>query len=225
MSAPSATKKPMTIAVPSDAAVSSRARSAPLQYGSEESASQKSPVSKPTSVLLDRAGRDLVLHRDLGERSVRLELLDAHSDLLADRPDVALAEVDAERVARGECVADGDLPRMLLRLVRVRRVLRQDGVGAAEQHLRDGVVVAGIALKREADLLLQRLQVLLVLRPRLNGDDVTLERARALNALRISCRHDQHAVRAHVRHDARLLLPIGRDEDAADDRIALLRVE
>ena len=65
---------------------------------------------------------------------------------------LTLAEVDAERVGRAERVADRDLARMLARLVRERRVLRQHGVGAAEQHLRDGVVVTGVALQREADL-------------------------------------------------------------------------
>ena len=46
---PSATKKPMTIAVASDAAVTSNASSAPLQYGSEESAAQNRCESKLAS--------------------------------------------------------------------------------------------------------------------------------------------------------------------------------
>src|SRR5947209_17618533 len=43
---PSATKKPITIAVPSDAVVSARASSAPFQYGPEESAAQNRCESK-----------------------------------------------------------------------------------------------------------------------------------------------------------------------------------
>ena len=49
---PSATKKPITIAVVSDAAVSSSARSAPLQYGPEESAVQNRCESKLASTRL-----------------------------------------------------------------------------------------------------------------------------------------------------------------------------
>jgi hypothetical protein len=45
-SAPSATKNPIRIAVVSDAAVTSSASSAPLQYGPEESATQNRCVSK-----------------------------------------------------------------------------------------------------------------------------------------------------------------------------------
>jgi hypothetical protein len=46
---PSATKKPMMIAAASDAAVSSNASSAPLQYGPEESAAQNRCESKLAS--------------------------------------------------------------------------------------------------------------------------------------------------------------------------------
>jgi hypothetical protein len=46
LNAPSAAKKPMTIAAASEAAVSSRASSAPRQYGPEESAAQNRCESK-----------------------------------------------------------------------------------------------------------------------------------------------------------------------------------
>jgi hypothetical protein len=52
LSAPSAAKKPITIAVASEAAVSSRAVSAPLQYGPEVSADQKRCESKLASTYL-----------------------------------------------------------------------------------------------------------------------------------------------------------------------------
>ncbi len=49
LSAPSATKNPITSAAASEAAVSSSAVSAPLQYGPEESAAQNRCVSKLAS--------------------------------------------------------------------------------------------------------------------------------------------------------------------------------
>ena len=49
LKAPSATKKPITVAAASDAAASSSAISAPLQYGPEESADQKRCQSKLAS--------------------------------------------------------------------------------------------------------------------------------------------------------------------------------
>ena len=49
LSAPSAAKKPITSAAASDAAVSSSAVSAPLQYGPEESAAQNRCESKLAS--------------------------------------------------------------------------------------------------------------------------------------------------------------------------------
>src|SRR6185437_16152379 len=101
------------------------------------------------------------LRGELRKRAVRLERGDTALDLRTDR--VALAVVDAEGVLVREGVRNLDLPRMLLRLERERRVLRQHRVGTADQHLRDRVVVARIALQVEPDLPLERLQILLVL--------------------------------------------------------------
>ena len=169
--------------------------------------------------------RDLVLRGELRQRAVRPQLRDAVLDLGAEGGCVGLPVVDAELVARREREADRDLAGVRLRLERERRVLREDGVGATEQHLRDRVVVARIALQREADLRLQRLQVLLVLRAGLHGDDEALELVRAVDLLRVTGLDDQHAMRVHVRDDSRLLRTVGRDEDAADHGVALLRVQ
>src|SRR5437763_1758166 len=223
LSTPSATKKPITIAVASETIVSSRAVSAPRQYGPEESADQKRCESKLATTVssLHVADRDLVFRRQLGERPVRPQRLDAARDLRPER--VSLAVVDPELVLLRERVADRDLPRVRLRLERERGVLRQDDVGAAEDHLRDRVVVAGVALQVEADLRLLRLQVLLVLRAGLHGDVQALQPTRARDVLRVAGLDDEDAMRLHVRDGGRLLEPVRRDEDAADHRVALLR--
>src|SRR3954470_16689187 len=125
------------------------------------------------TVLLDVADRDLVLRGERLQHTGRAEPADAVGDLLTEH--VALPEVDAERVASGERESDRDLARMLARLERERRVLREDRVRAAEQHLRDSVGVTGIALQVEADLRLERLQILLVFRSALDCDVEALE--------------------------------------------------
>src|SRR4051812_44904198 len=80
LSFPSARKNASTDAAPSVAHVSSRARSAPLQYGPEVSASQKICLSKlATTVapnLLHVGDRNLMLRRDLLHRPVLLQRLD-----------------------------------------------------------------------------------------------------------------------------------------------------
>src|SRR5437867_17086 len=77
---PSARKNPMTHAEASDATVSSRARSAPFQYGLEENASQKMWVSKVASTRVDRllhvSRRNLLLCCELLERAVLLQRFD-----------------------------------------------------------------------------------------------------------------------------------------------------
>src|SRR5689334_62430 len=126
------------------------ARSAPFQYGSEESASQKMCVSKlATTVatnLLHVAGGNLVLRRDLLHRAVLLQRLDRR---LQTGPEllVGLAVVDPKRVRLREQIRDRELPGVRLALERTGRVLRQHGVGAADQELPDGVGVARIALQ------------------------------------------------------------------------------
>src|ERR671936_2571134 len=84
---PSASGKPIRHAAPSDAQVSPMARSAPLQYGPEESASQNRWVSKlastlPTS-LLHVTQRNLLLLCKLLKRPVLLELLDGVPECLS----------------------------------------------------------------------------------------------------------------------------------------------
>src|SRR5207253_11143726 len=111
--------------------------------------------------LLHVADRDLVLLREVRQRSVRLQRLQTGGDLRAER--VALAVVDAERVLLRERVRNRDLPGMSLGLERERGVLREDDVGAAEDHLCDRIVVTRVALEVEADLRLPRLEVVLVL--------------------------------------------------------------
>ena len=114
---------------------------------------------------------------------------------------------------------------MLFHLVRAGRVLREDGVGAAEQQLGDRVGVAGIALEREAELGLDPLQVLLVLRAGLDRDAQALEAVRRGDMLRVARLHEQHAMRPHVRDRRELLRAIRGDEDAADHDVALVRRE
>src|SRR5882724_11092529 len=94
LSEPSATKNPMRSAAESEAAVSSSAVSAPLQYGPEESACQKRCMSK----LLDVCRRDLVLRGELRQRAQRLQPLDAVADLHAKRARIGFPVVDPERV-------------------------------------------------------------------------------------------------------------------------------
>src|SRR5262245_30947871 len=209
--------------------VSSSAVSAPLQYGPEVSADQKRWVSKLASTslkgpLTDVAGRDLVLPSESSERAVRLELCDARLDLGADW--IALAVVDPEGVLLRERVRDGDLAWMSLGLEGEGRVLGEVGVGAADDHLRNRVVVARVALQAETELRLHGVQVLLVLRPRLHDDAQALHaRVRAGDVLRVAGFDDEHSMRLHVADGAGLLQTIGCDEDPADHRIALLRVQ
>src|SRR5262245_15330864 len=174
LSAPSARKNATTVAAASDAIVSSSASSAPCQYGLDDSASQKTCASKLASTaaaaLPHVADRDLILRREPPQGAVLLELLDrrakGRAELLVRR-----AVVDAEGVGLGEQIRDRELPGMLLLLVRPRRVLGQNRVRPADQELRHRVGVAGIALQRELrpsaglELLVERLEVLLVLRP------------------------------------------------------------
>jgi hypothetical protein len=138
---------------------------------------------------------------------------------------VGLPEVDPELIAGREREADRNLSRMLLRLIRKRGVLRQHGVGSPEQHLRHRIGVARIALQREADLRFESFEVFLVLRPGLYGNGLSLQLVRAVDPFWVARLHDQHAVRPHVGDDARLLLAIGCDEDAADHRVAAFRVQ
>src|SRR5207248_11243904 len=94
-----------------------------------------------------------------------------------------------------------------------------------EDNLYARIVFTRLALEIEADLRLQRLEVVLVLRPRLHCDVEALEVGRAHDVLGITRLDDEDAVRLHVAGRARLLEPIRRDEDPADDRVALLRVQ
>src|SRR5918911_220839 len=114
---PSARAKPITHAAASEMSVSSMARSAPVRYGLERSASQKIWVSKLASTrsceLLHVGQRDLVLQRELPQRSVLLELRDRDAERLPDLR-VRLAVVDPERVPLREQVCDRELPGMLL---------------------------------------------------------------------------------------------------------------
>src|SRR5919204_3290105 len=179
---PSARAKPITHAAASEMTVTSMARSAPVRYGLERSASQKMWVSKLASTRgrgLPHVGhRKLMLQREPLQRSVLLQLRDRRAQRLPELR-VRLAVVDPERVALREEIRDHELPRMLLLLERGRGVLRHDRVGAADEQLRDGVRVAGIALQvhlRPAlglEPLVQGLEVLLVLRPGLHGDGLS----------------------------------------------------
>src|SRR6059058_4428874 len=108
--------------------------------------------------LLDVGRRDLVLRRQLRQRAGNPQLLDAVADLHSERARVGLPVVDPEGVGRTEREADRDLAGVRLRLEGERRVLCQHCVSATEQNLGDRIVVAGIALQREAELLLQRLR-------------------------------------------------------------------
>src|SRR5919199_5955361 len=147
---PSARAKPITHAAASETTVSSMARSAPVRYGLERSASQKTWVSKAASTraprLLHVGHRKLPLQREPLQRPVALQLRDRDPQRRPELP-VRLAVVDPERVALGEEVRDRQLPRVLLLLVGRGGVLRHDRVGAADEQLRDGVRVAGIALQ------------------------------------------------------------------------------
>src|SRR5439155_13627705 len=83
-----------------------------------------------------------------------------------------------------------------------------------------------IALQVEAELSLHGLQVLLILRSGLDDDAQALEAGvRAGDVLWVAAPDDEHAMRLHVADGAGLLQAIGRDEDPADHRVALLRVQ
>src|SRR5438105_12191793 len=147
---PRASGNPSRMAAPSDAHVSPMARSAPLQYGPEESASQNRWVSKLASTLaaslLHVTRGNLLSGRELLQGAVLLECLDRAAqggpELLVRR-----AVVDPEGVGLGEEVRDRELARMLLFLVRTFRVLSEHGIRASDQQLRDRVGVARIALE------------------------------------------------------------------------------
>src|SRR2546428_4080109 len=146
---PSARKNPMTHAAASDAIVSSRARSAPFQYGLEESASQKTWVSKVASTrvesLLHVSRRDLLLSCELLERAVLLQRLDRR---LERGPElrVGLSVVDAKGVRLGEQVRDRELARVLPLVRAGRRVLGQHCIGSPEADFRDRLLVARVGL-------------------------------------------------------------------------------
>src|SRR3954449_7148446 len=133
---PSASGKPSSSAAASAAHVSAMARSAPLQYGSEVSASQNRWVSKLASTLtaslLHVTRGNLLLRRQLLERAVLPQRRDRALQRLAHLL-VGLAVVDPERVLLREEIADRQLVRMLALLVRAFGVLSQDGVGAADK--------------------------------------------------------------------------------------------
>src|SRR5439155_6906840 len=147
---PSARKNPMTHAVASDATVSSRARSAPSQYGLEESASQKMWVSKVASTRADRllhvTRRNLLLRCELLERAVLLQGLDRRLQRGAELR-VGFSVVDAEGIRLGEQVSDRELTRVLLLVRASRRVLRQDRISSSYEDLRDRVLVARVTLE------------------------------------------------------------------------------
>src|SRR5918911_4309097 len=106
---PSARKNPITHAAASETTVSSMARSAPVQYGLDRSASQKMWVSKAASTrgcdLLHVAHRDLVLHGELLQRPLLPERRDRAAERLPELR-LRLAVVDPERVLLGEQVRD-----------------------------------------------------------------------------------------------------------------------
>src|SRR5919202_6654730 len=134
---PSARKNPITHAAASETTVSSTARSAPVLYGLERSASQKMWVSKLASTRgrgLPHVGhRKLMLQREPLQRPVLLQLRDRGPQR---RPELRVrpAVVDPERVALGEEVRDRQLPRVLFLLERRGSVLRHDHVGAADEQ-------------------------------------------------------------------------------------------
>src|SRR5919109_933395 len=125
----------MMHAAASEASVSSIARSAPVRYGSDESASQKMSVSKLAStrrcVLLHIGHRDLMLRRDLLQRPALLEFLHRGAERGPELR-VRLAVVDPERVRLREEVRDRELAGVLLLLERTGRVLRQHRIGATD---------------------------------------------------------------------------------------------
>src|SRR5205807_9205523 len=131
-------KNPITQAAASETRVSSRASSAPSRYGLDVSASQKRWRSKLASTrdydLLHIGHRDLVLRGDLPQRPVLLQLLDRGTERGAELR-VGLAVVDPERIRLGEQIGDRELAGVLLLLVRPGRVLREHGVGPADQQL------------------------------------------------------------------------------------------
>src|SRR5438309_5322060 len=191
---PSARKNPMTHAAASDAIVSSRARSAPFQYGLEMSASQKMWVSKVASTRVDRllhvSRRDLLLRCEPLERAVLLQRLDRRlasgAELL-----VGLSVVDAKGVRLGKQIRDRELARVLL-LVRTRcRILGQHCIGSPEEDLGDRILVPRVALEvhlrlaRRLELVVQGLEVILVFRACLDGDVLSREIVRALDRLGI----------------------------------------
>src|SRR5438128_2491665 len=139
---PSARKNPITHAAASETTVSSTARSAPVRYGLDRSASQKMWVSKAAITrgrgLRHVGHRKLMLQREPLQRPVLLQLRDRGAQRLPELP-VRLAVVDPERVALREEIRDRQLPRLLLLLERGRGVLRHDRVGAADEQLRHGV--------------------------------------------------------------------------------------
>src|SRR5919197_3835681 len=85
---PSARAKPITHAAASEMTVASMARSAPVRYGLERSASQKMWVSKLASTrgrgLLHVGHRKLPLQRELLQRPVALQLGDRGAQALAE---------------------------------------------------------------------------------------------------------------------------------------------
>src|SRR5919108_5731191 len=206
---PSARKNPITHAAASETSVSSSARSAPSRYGSEESASQKMWVSKLASTrdrgLLHVGHRDLVLQRDLPQRLVLLQRSDRRTKRRAELL-VGRAVVDAERIRLGEEVGDCELARMLLLLEGAGCVLGENGIGTSDQQLRHRVRVAGVALEihlspaGRLELVVQRLEVLLVLRPRLDGDVLPGQVVRPLDPLRVAALNDERAMCLHVAH-------------------------
>src|SRR5437660_1607671 len=179
---PRASGNPSRMAAPSDAHVSPMARSAPLQYGAEVSASQNRWVSKLASTLraslLHVARGDLLLRCQPLQRAVLLQRLDRALERLAELR-VGLAVIDPEGVLLREQVGDRELAGMLSLLIRTLRVLCEDGVGPSDQQLGDRVGVARIAgevhlrFPGRLELVVQALQVHLVLGTGLHGDVLT----------------------------------------------------
>src|SRR5438128_817461 len=193
------------------------ARSAPLQYGPEESASQNRWVSKLASTLaaslLHVTRGNLLSGRELLQGSVLLECLDRAAqggpELLVRR-----AVVDPEGVGLREEVRDREFARMLLLLVRTFRVLSEHGIRASDQQLRDRVGVARIALEvhlrlpGRLELVVQVLEVLLVLGPRLNGDVLSGQVTRGFDARQAAALDAESALRLHVWNRRALSLTI-----------------
>src|SRR5207237_2078323 len=125
-------------------------RSAPLQYGPDESASQNRWASKLASTLstslLHVTRRDLLLRSELLHRAVLLQRRNRTLERLAQLR-VGLPIVDPEGVGLGEEVRDRQVPGMLFLLVRPLGVLREHRVRAPDQQLSDRVGVAGIPLQ------------------------------------------------------------------------------